>query len=70
MTRLRSFGQRAIMIVLLILFALWAHELFVDPKIRQAWKLKVLMILIPLAVTGAAALLLARLLEWKNRGRP
>lgn len=66
-TRLRWFGQRAIVTVLLVLCALWLHELFVDPKIRQAWKLKVLMVLIPFGVSGAVALLVAWLVEWKAR---
>lgn len=66
-TRLRWFGQRAIVTVLLVMLALWLHELFVDPKVRQAWKLKVLMVLIPLGVSGAATLLLAWLMEWKHR---
>lgn len=69
-TRLRRFGQRALVTVLLVLLALWLHELFVDPKVRQAWKLKVLMGLIPLGVSGSVALLLARLLEWKHRRKP
>lgn len=66
-TRLRWFGQRAIVTVLLVMLALWLHELFVDPKVRQVWKLKVLMVLIPLGVSGSLALLLAWLLEWKQR---
>lgn len=66
-TRLQWFGHRAIVTVLLVILALWLHELFVDPKIRQAWKLKVLLVLIPLGVSGAVALLLAWLLEWKHR---
>lgn len=65
--RLQRFGQRTIIAVLLGVFVLWLHELFVDPDIRQAWKLKVLMVLIPLGVIGAAALLLAWLGEWKSR---
>jgi hypothetical protein len=68
--RLRWFGQRAIVTVLLVMLALWLHELFVDPKVRQAWKLKVLMVLIPLGVSGSVALLLAWLLEWKARRKP
>ncbi len=65
--RLQWFGQRAIITVLLGVLALWLHELCVDPEIRQAWKLKVLMVLIPLGVAGAFAMLLAWLLEWKAR---
>ena len=66
-TRLQRFGQRALITVLLGVFVLWLHELFVDPDIRQGWKLKVLMVLIPLGVVGAAALLLAWFGEWKSR---
>jgi len=66
-TRLRWFGQCAIVTVLLVILALWLHELFVDPKVRQAWKLKVLMVLIPLGVSGSVALLLAWLMAWKHR---
>lgn len=65
--RLQRFGQRTIITVLLGVFVLWLHELFVDPDIRQGWKLKVLMVLLPLGVVGAAALLLAWLGEWKSR---
>ena len=65
--RLQSFGRGTLTLVLLGVFALWLHELFVDPAIRPAWKLKVLLVLIPLGVTGAGALLLARLGGWQSR---
>lgn len=68
--RLQWFGQRAVVIVLLTLLALNLHEQFVDPLVRQGWKLKVMVVLIPLGVTGAAALLMAWLLAWnRRRGR-
>lgn len=54
--RLQSFGRRGLITVLLVIAALWMHELFVDPEIRQSWKLKVLMVLIPLGVLAALAL--------------
>ncbi len=54
--RLQRFGQRGLTLVLLAIAALWMHELFTDPAIRQAWKLKVLMVLIPLGVLAALSL--------------
>ena len=51
--RLRRFAQSALTVVLLTIAALWIHELFVDPAIRQGWKLKVLMVLIPLALLAS-----------------
>ena len=66
-TRLQRLGRGALSIALFGVFVLWLPELFVDPAIRQGWKLKVLMGLIPLAVLGAAALLLAWIGEWQRR---
>ncbi|MEN9576163.1 MAG: hypothetical protein RL514_4018 [Verrucomicrobiota bacterium] len=60
-SRLQGVGKLAVGIALCGVFLLWLHELFVDPAPRQAWKLAVLVVLIPLALTGTAALLLARL---------
>ena len=60
-TRLQNMGRCALTVALLGVFALWLHELFVDPAIRQAWKLEVLLVLIPLALLGSVALLLAGL---------
>ena len=54
--RLRRFGQRGLTVVLLVIAVLWMHELFTDPAIRQGWKLKVLMILIPLGVLASLSL--------------
>lgn len=68
-TGLQWFGRRAIVTVLLVMFALWLHELFVDPQIRQAWKLKVLIVLAPLGALGAAALLVAAVGGWYARRR-
>ena len=68
-TGLQWFGRRAIVTVLLVMFALWLHELFVDPQIRQAWKLKVLIVLAPLGTLGAAALLVAAVGGWFARRR-
>jgi hypothetical protein len=66
---LQWFGRRAIVTVLLVMFALWLHELFVDPQIRQAWKLKVIIVLAPLGALGAMALLVATVGEWFGRRR-
>ena len=54
--RLQHFGQRGLTVVLLVIAALWMHELFTDPAVRQGWKLKVLMILIPLGVIAVLSL--------------
>ena len=54
--RLRGFGQSGLTVVLLVIAALWMHELFTDPAVRQGWKLKVLMFLIPLAVLAVLSL--------------
>ncbi len=61
--RLRRFGQRGLTVVLLVIGALWIHELFVDPAVRQGWKLKVLMILIPLGVLASLSLGVAWMLH-------
>lgn len=60
--RLQGFGRRGLITVLLGIAALWMHELFVDPEIRQGWKLKFLMVLIPLGVLAALALATAWML--------
>lgn len=57
--KLRRFGQRGLTMVLLVIAALWIHELFVDPEVRQGWKLYVLMILIPLGLSASVSLALA-----------
>ncbi|MEQ2007478.1 MAG: hypothetical protein ABMA26_11830 [Limisphaerales bacterium] len=54
--RLRRFGQGGLTVVLLVIAALWMHELLTDPAIRQGWKLKVLMALIPLGVLASLSL--------------
>ena len=54
--RLRRFGQRGLTAVLLVIAALWIHELFTDPAVRQGWKLYVLMVLIPLGVIASLSL--------------
>ena len=64
--RLRRFAQSALTVVLLTIAALWIHELFVDPAIRQGWKLKVLMVLIPLALLASVAMGLAWLIESRS----
>lgn len=66
-TRLQRFGQAAVGLALLGVIALWVHELFEDPTIRQPGKLKVLLVLMPVAVLGTAALLLAWLGGWQHR---
>lgn len=58
-TRLQNLGRCALTFTLFSVFALWLHELFVDPALRQAWQLEVLLVLIPLALLGLATLLLA-----------
>lgn len=63
--RLQWFGWRAVTMVLLVMLALWLHELlYVDPLVRQAWKLKVLFVLAPLGAGGALALLVAAGADW------
>jgi hypothetical protein len=64
--RLQRFGQRGLITALLVIAALWMHELFVDPEVRQGWKLKVLMVLIPLGVLAVLALAAAWMLERRN----
>ena len=54
--RLRHFGKCGLTAVLLVIAALWMHEMFTDPAVRQGWKLKVLMFLIPLAVLAVLSL--------------
>lgn len=66
--RLRHFGQCGLTIVLLVIAALWMHELFSDPAVRQGWKLKVLMILIPLAVLAVLSLGAAWVLNRRSEG--
>ena len=66
LARLRRFGHRGIRTALLIIVALWLHEIvFVDPlgDLRQVWKLRVLIVLIPVALLSALALLIVWLLE-------
>ncbi len=65
--RLQTFGRRALATVLLVIFLLWLEELFADPQTRQGWKLKVMMVLIPLGLAGTTALLLAWRRERQNR---
>ena len=65
--RLQRFGQHGLTAVLLVIAALWIHELSSDPAIRQGWKLKVLMILIPLGVLASLALGVAWLLNPTGR---
>ncbi|MFA6545665.1 MAG: hypothetical protein WCS99_14710 [Limisphaerales bacterium] len=57
--RMRGFGQRGLIAVLLVIAVLWIHELFVDPEVRQGWKLYVLIILIPLGLVASLSLALA-----------
>ncbi len=61
--RLRRFGKAGVTLVLLGIGALWAHELFVDPRARQGWKLYVLMVLIPLGVLASLSLGVAWVLQ-------
>ncbi|MFM8471658.1 MAG: hypothetical protein ACKODH_17125 [Limisphaerales bacterium] len=67
--RLQRFGRGGSITALLVIAALWMHELFVDPEIRQGWKLKVLMVLIPLGVLASIALGVAWMLERPRRER-
>lgn len=60
---LRKFGQGGLTSILLILAVLWMHELFTDPAVRQGWKLKVLMVLIPVGVLASVSLAVAWALE-------
>ena len=64
---LQRFGQRGLTLVLLVIAALWVHELFTDSTIRQGWKLTVLMILIPLGVLASLALGVAWVLDLSAR---
>ncbi len=61
--RLRRFGQSGLTVVLLVTGALWIHELSVNPQVRQGWKLKVLVVLIPLGVLAALSLGIAWLMH-------
>jgi hypothetical protein len=65
--RLRSFGKIALSIVLIGICVLWVHELFQEATVRQRWKLKVLMVFIPLAVTASLSLGIAWLMHRPNR---
>ena len=46
---------------------LWAHELFVDPAVRQLGKLFVLWILLPLGVLASLSLGVAWMLHFQNK---
>ena len=61
--RLRGCGQIGLTVVLLGIGLLWAHELFVDPTVRQIGKLFVLWVLIPLGVLASLSLGIAWVLH-------
>lgn len=67
LARLRCFGHYGIGTTLLIIVMLWLHEVvFVEPvesPVRQVWKLKVLIALLPIALLSALALLVVWVLE-------
>ncbi len=54
--RLQRLGQLGLTIVLLGIGALWVHELFADPAVRQIGKLFALWVLIPLGALASLAL--------------
>ncbi|NBV23902.1 MAG: hypothetical protein EBS05_18530 [Proteobacteria bacterium] len=64
LARLRRCGQAGLTICLVTIIGFWVHEVFfVAPEVRQAWKLRVLLVLIPIALLSALTLLIVWVLE-------